>query len=442
MAQTLTNIKIGLVLLSLMTGCGDHLGVMWQPEPLVTTPSSPLPESEEPAEPADTAADDPAQSAEPELAVDPGPEAEPASRCDDGQRYPSPDWPEEAPGDHGMSRAALEHAADYAGDNFSRCLVVIRRGALVGEWYWGRNKGRRMDRNNAIKSWSVGKSYAATVAGLAIDRGLIEGVDDSIADYIPAFEGTRKAQITIHDVLSMSSGLKFDLNADNVGMFFARNMTRRALRNPVRNDPGVLWEYNNHTVQLIEPIIRQATGQAADEFAQTHLFEPLGMSSATWPRDKTGHPAMYMNVAATCRDHAKFAYMMLRNGCWDGQEILSESFHRQALEPSTEMNRGYGYWWWLNGETPTLDSVDFSERDGVLQPFAPADAYMAIGLGNQVVEVIPSLDMVIVRMGVAPQENLIYWLTDRPRIMREMKNDGAHVVLDGVVRRVLASVRD
>ena len=67
------------------------------------------------------------------------------------------------------------------------------------------------------------------------------------------------------------------------------------------------------------------------------------------------------------------------------------------------MNRGYGYWWWLNGETPTLDSVDFSERGDVLQPFAPDDAYLAIGLGNQVVEVIPSLDM-DVRMGVASRE--------------------------------------
>jgi hypothetical protein len=106
------------------------------------------------------------------------------------------------------------------------------------------------------------------------------------------------------------------------------------------------------------------------------------------------------------------------------------------------MNKGYGFWWWMNAETPTLNSVDFSEYDGVLQPFAPADAFMAIGLGNQVIEAIPSLDMVIVRMGVAPQENLLYWLTDRPRIMREMKSDGDHVVLNGVVSRVLSAVRD
>ena len=112
MAQTPANIKIGLVILSLMAGCGEDRGVAWQPEPLVTTPSSPLPTSGEPVEPVDPPADDPPQSTDPEPSVDPEPE--PASRCDDGQRYPSPDWPEEAPEDHGMNRAALEHAADYA----------------------------------------------------------------------------------------------------------------------------------------------------------------------------------------------------------------------------------------------------------------------------------------------------------------------------------------
>ena len=443
MTQATQNRKILTAFLVVLTGCGDTEPVAWQvdqdsastPERAPLVPIQP-PASDEPNASPDEA-DTPADAApEPPAPVEPA-----RHRCDDDQPYPVPDWPVARPEEHGMDHRALEHAADYAGANFSRCLVVIRSGSIVGEWYWGRNNGRRMDQDNPIKSWSVGKSYAATVTGLALDRGLIESLDDSIAQYIPAFEGTVKERISIHDVLSMSSGVRFDLNRDNAGMFFARNMTRLALRNPVTNPPGQLWEYNNHTVQLIEPILRQATGQAADEFAQTHLFEPLGMQ-ATWQRDRSGNPAMYMNVSATCRDHAKFAYMYLRNGCWDGQEILSEDFHARALTPSTEMNRGYGYWWWLNGETPTLDSVDFSERGDVLQPFAPDDAYLAIGLGNQVVEVIPSLDMVIVRMGVAPQENLLYWLTDRPRILREMKNDGAHIVLDGVVRRVLASVRN
>jgi CubicO group peptidase (beta-lactamase class C family) len=428
------------------SACGEPDETAWierRPalvQPVPAAPSSDRPEQN--SEPDDARPDEPgdARSDDPEPA-EPAEPAEPRNRCDDGERYPVPDWPSETATQHGLDRNALERAADYAGANHSRCLLVVRHGAVVGEWYWGRNMGRRMDRDNRIKSWSVGKSYAATVTGIAIDQGLINSVDDSIADYIPNFAGSRKEQISIRDLLSMSSGLRFDLTADNLGMFFAGDMTRKALRNPVTNEPGLLWEYNNHTVQLIEPILRQATGMAADEFAQTQLFEKLGMN-ASWQRDRRDQPAMYMNVSASCRDHAKFAYMMMRKGCWDGEEVLSEAYRDEAISPSTEMNKGYGFWWWMNAETPTLNSVDFSEYDGVLQPFAPADAFMAIGLGNQVIEAIPSLDMVIVRMGVAPQENLLYWLTDRPRIMREMKSDGDHVVLNGVVSRVLSAVRD
>ena len=131
-------------------------------------------------------------------------------------------------------------------------------------------------------------------------------------------------------------------------------MTRLALRNFVTNPPGRLWEYNKYTVQTHRADPARSHRSSGGRPAQTHLFEPLGMQ-ATWQRDRSGNPAMYMNVSATCRDHAKFAYMYLRNGCWDGQEILSEDFHARFLTPSTEMNRGYGYWWWLNGEMTTLD---------------------------------------------------------------------------------------
>ena len=436
MTQATQNRKILTAFLVVLTGCGDTEPVAWQvdqdsaltPERAPLVPIQP-PASDEPnatPDEADTPAD---ASPEPPAPVEPA-----RHRCDDDQPYPVPDWPVARPEEHGMDHRALEHAADYAGANFSRCLVVIRSGSIVGEWYWGRNNGRRMDpTTRSSRGRSV--NLRATV-GARAGPWLIESLDDSIAQYIPAFEGTVKERISIHDVLSMSSGVRFDLNRDN------RDVLRQhgpAWRSKPRHQPaGANLGIQQPHRQLIEPILREAT-VSGGQVAQTHLFEPLGMQ-ATWR--SSGNPAMYMNVSATCRDHAKFAYMYLRNGCWDGQEILSEDFHARALTPSTEMNRGYGYWWWLNGETPTLDSVDFSERGDVLQPFAPDDAYLAIGLGNQVVEVIPSLDMVIVRMGVAPQENLLYWLTDRPRILREMKNDGAHIVLDGVVRRVLASVRN
>ena len=83
--------------------------------------------------------------------------------------------------------------------------------------------------------------------------------------------------------------------------------------------------------------------------------------------------------------------------------------------PSPPQNPGYGYWWWLSRASPTLDSTDFSELPGgSLHPFGPDDSYCAVGLGSQFIEVIPEHDMVVVRMGLAPQDNPVLWAQPLP----------------------------
>jgi CubicO group peptidase (beta-lactamase class C family) len=371
-------------------------------------------------------------------ALDPDvvPPPAPLDRCDDGHRFPSPTWDLEPPESHGLDSRSLEIAARYAGQNDTYCMAVVRHGALVGEWYFGDT-----DERTPMRSWSVAKSYAATVAGIALDQGLISALRDPVADYVPEWAGTEKEAVTLHNVLSMTSGMHFDLVMDNVGITMARDMTQRALDTALDRRPGYAWEYNNHTVQVIERVLRNATGVAPDEFARTHLFEPIGMD-ATWERDRTGNPAMYMNVEASCRDHARFGYLYLRRGCWDGAEVLSDEFVEAATTPSSPYNQGYGYWWWLNGHQPLLDSVTFEPKGHIMHTFAPDDAFCAVGLGNQMIEVIPSLDMVVVRMGPAPHENLGFWLFDRPRIMQELQTDGEQRVHNGVLERVLDAIVD
>ena len=106
------------------------------------------------------------------------------------------------------------------------------------------------------------------------------------------------------------------------------------------------------------------------------------------------------------------------------------------------MNRGYGYWWWLNGQMPTLNSVDFTPKTQMLQPGVPPDAFCALGLGNQIVEVIPSLDMVIVRFGPAPQENLALWAMQDGAVMDGLLNDDVQHISYGTVKRVVDSLLD
>ena len=132
-------------------------------------------------------------------------------------------------------------------------------------------------------------------------------------------------------------------------------------------------------------------------------------------------------------------YFFLKKGCWNGERVLSSSWVEEATSPSTELNRGYGYWWWLNGHAPVLDSVTFEPHgEEMLHPFAPEDAFCAVGLGSQMVEVIPSEDLVIVRIGPAPHENINAWANQE--VMDRLMNDGKQIVHNGVLERVLGAL--
>ena len=354
--------------------------------------------------------------------------------CDTDDVFPVPTWPTALPESHGLDPAGLQIAAELAEANRSNCLLVVRHGHIVGEWYW-----QETTPTTKVKNWSVGKSYASTVVGLALDRGDLTSVDERAADWIPEWEQTPREAIRLHDLLSMSSGLEFDMIADNVTMPLADNMTALAIESPLVNPPGALWEYNNHSVQSMEPILRAATGMAADEYADQHLFSPLGMD-VEWKRDEVEQPALYMNARTSCRDNARFGLLFLRNGCWNGERVLSKEWVEAATSPSTSLNRGYGYWWWLNGEEPILDSVDFEPKSpGGMHSFAPDDAFCAVGLGNQFIEVIPSLDLVVVRMGTAPQDVPGAW-ADPIGMLQEAAADGQQLLHNAVLEEILDSV--
>lgn len=182
----------------------------------------------------DDVTDDTTETDDTGLGVEESPEPEasgpPYESCDEG-RWPAPNWETGAPADHGMSFEGLEAAAQYAGSNQSQCMIVAKDGVIVGEWYWG------ITADTKVKNWSVAKSYAATVVGAAIDDGYLDSLDSPIADYVEEWQGTDKEAVSIHHMLSMSSGLRFGLFRDNVLMALAANMTRRALNNPLTNTP-------------------------------------------------------------------------------------------------------------------------------------------------------------------------------------------------------------
>jgi CubicO group peptidase (beta-lactamase class C family) len=313
--------------------------------------------------------------------------------------WPIPDWQSADPTTHGLDPQKLDEAATVAEGNGSYCLLVIRHGLMVYERYFAGS-----DASTPHKSWSLAKSYSGTLTGIAIDRGELQSLDDHVADYVTDWQGDSRKDVTLRDIVSMTSGLQWSAFQDYVEMAaLAPDDTSFALGLPLTDTPGSKWIYHNGAVQMLEPLFRAATGMTIEAYAQAQLWGRLGMT-ASWAHDMAGHPTPYANVLASCRDHAKLGYLYLRGGKWGDQQVLSSAWVQQALTPSQTMNRAYGMLFWLNGETPAIDAM-MNPWPNRMVAFAPKDLFAARGFGNQFVDVIPSLDMLVVRFGTDPLTN-------------------------------------
>ena len=139
---------------------------------------------------------------------------------------------------------------------------------------------------------------------------------------------------------------------------------------------------------LLSGIIEKSTGMTATQFAQRYLFAPLGLSEAIWLRDPAGHTITAWGVQATAREFAKFGYLYLRKGRWDGQKIVSEHWIQESLKPVSDKITKYGYQWWL---LPVFKDYETSN--------IPPNTFIAWGIYTQQIFVIPEEDIVIVRLG-------------------------------------------
>jgi CubicO group peptidase (beta-lactamase class C family) len=315
--------------------------------------------------------------------------------------FPDPDWPTGDPAGQGLDQAGLDQAAGAAQGFDSHCLLVIRHGVLVGEYYFNGATAQ-----TTPDSWSIAKSYSATTVGIAIGNHDLPGLDMKAADYIPSWAGTPRADITLRNLVTMTSGLKWSIFQDYIEMvMFSQNHSDFAVGIDADAPPGTKWVYHNGAVQVIEPLFRAAVGRTIEDYARDHLWTKIGMTSASWKHDGAGNPTTYANVLATCRDHARFGYLYLRGGKWKSEQVIPADWVTAATAPSNPFNQGYGYLMWLNGHAPTMSAMN-KTSDETLAPWAPADMFSARGFGGQFIDIIPSLDLIVVRFGKSPMDDL------------------------------------
>jgi CubicO group peptidase (beta-lactamase class C family) len=256
---------------------------------------------------------------------------------------------------------------------------------VVAEWY-----ADDRERDSLATSWSVGKSITSALIGIALERGEIPSVDTPMHTWFPEFLGTDKEAITLRDVLEMASGIAWDEtyeagDADIAEMALQvdGSHVEVVLDNDMAHPPGTFFNYSSGDTMMLSHVLEQATGMRADQYAQRHLFDRLGITDVRWWRDSAGHTLTYCCADLTARSFARFGQLYLDRGVYDGRRVIGEAWVAQSIAASRASDE-YGFQWWLLGNW---------------EPRLPPDTYAAVGVDGQYIYVVPSLDLVVVRLG-------------------------------------------
>ncbi|MFC1879701.1 serine hydrolase domain-containing protein [Chloroflexota bacterium] len=316
-----------------------------------------------------------------------------------GDYWPTQAWRQAAPKSVGMCAARLSNLEREIRTRF-RCIsayLIIRRGYLVFENYYG---GIGQDDTHLVAS--VTKSFVSALIGIAIDRGYIEGVRQRILDifpeYTPGAGDHLKRQITIQHLLTMTAGFQWRTGARSRELYIERMRRSKdwaafILDLPVRERSMGTFCYSSAASHLLSVILTRSTGRCAQALAAEHLFEPLGIdppaaavqqgfsqaevfrnTAGGWPTDPQGNSIGGWGLVLKPRDMARFGYLYLNDGRWDGRQIVPKEWVAESVLPHTP---GYGYQWWLR------------DLSGVF-------VFSAVGQGGNHIFCIPQKDLVVV----------------------------------------------
>lgn len=265
-----------------------------------------------------------------------------------------------------------------------RCLIVYKDNHIIKEQYF--HPG---DSSSTLDVRSVTKSVISTLIGIAIDKGYIPSEDYPIGDYLRPLDGTIdsvKANITIRDLLSMTSGIYGNdlIDGSNyVNWENAPNQINYTLNQQMVNVPGRVFAYNNGAAHLISAVLTQATGMPTYQFAKQYLFQPLEIPDRSWLKDKQGIYNGAEGLSITPYDMIKLRKLYLGRGVFNGIHVVSEQWITKAttFKITTDVNTtfapAYGYFWWLGSK----DSHAL---------------YFANGFGGQFIVVVPDLNLIVV----------------------------------------------
>jgi CubicO group peptidase (beta-lactamase class C family) len=371
--------------------------------------------------------------------------------------WPTRGWPSTTPPEVGLdARVLASFDADISEGKYGYIdsMLVIRHGKVAYERFYGHDYGSIYGLEsrtpgplvvndpsgpyNYFNSWwhpyyrkgtlhtmqSVTKSVVSVVIGIAVGRNEFPALDTPVLSFFDpgkvANVDDRKRRMTLRHLLTMSTGLEWDEDvpyADPTNTFTimarAPDWVQYTIDRPMARNPGEVFQYNSGVTLVLGHVFRLATGMDLEEYAVKHLFAPLGIDDYVWKRTPSGLVDTQEGLYVAPRDLAKIAYLYLKRGQWEGQQVVTEEWVNASLAPSFSVVEDhsieYGYKWWLyHYQDQGEDRV----------------AYGGAGFGDQRPIVLPEYDLVLVFTG---------WniLPDRPSLRAQ-----------DAIERILEAVKD
>ncbi|MFC2104714.1 serine hydrolase domain-containing protein [Bacteroidota bacterium] len=320
--------------------------------------------------------------------------------------FPTVEWRECSPEQVGMSSTALKKAYDYVAKSSlnTHGILIVKDGYIVCEAYFN-----GYSRNSYHTSYSIAKSFSSAAIGIAIDKEHINSVNDKIAGYFVQLQAenvqSEKKEVTIKHLLTMKAGFEWDeedyYSSNSQSDIFimvaqASDYIDYVLSKPIIRTPGTSAYYSSGESMLLSGIIKEATSTSLYSFAKHNLFDPIGIKDLNWDTDPSGNTIGGWGINTTLRNYARFGYLYLNKGQWDGNQIISESWVDDSVDTLQSNLTTYGYQWWIGSGFSSFDEYDI-----------PEDTFLGIGIYLQYLIIIPSKNLVIVRTGRdIPTDNL------------------------------------
>ena len=273
----------------------------------------------------------------------------------------------------------------------TNALLITQGGKIVFEDY-----SEGITQNTKLVSWSMAKSFTAAITGIMIDKGYISSVNES--NLLPHWSDLR-GEITIDDLLNMKSGLEFSEEyntsgrSDTLEMLFGEGMLDQATYAasfPIAFSPGTTFNYSTGTTNILSKIIKNKLNERSldyYDFINENLMKKIGLNNTTLEFDKSGTFIGGSSVYASARDYARFGYLYLRDGKWEANQVISKNWIDETRVPSNNTYGIYSNKFWI---------IDPTFRNGY---GLPDDTYYCAGFGGQYILIIPSKDIVMVRLG-------------------------------------------